>query len=118
MVYETTTTETRHGYQGLCRRFGSDAEWFEYSDGHFLVMVGEKLSLKGEPALNIRIHHNTEFKDDGMSLKSPVECGFTFATLWDAYTEACNLWGFHARADKARFEAFFDRTRGYGVLWA
>ena len=121
-AYETVTPAQERGHAGLRRSFGGDAGWFEYrlankigAPGHYLVMVGALGSFGSN--LTIRIHHEAEFRADGLSLKSPVECGFTFEDLWRAFTEACTSFGY-APSDKESCRRFFDETRGYGVLWA
>jgi len=116
MSYHTETPDNQFGYAGIRRKFGDDAEWFEYRDRNYLVMVGDT-SCRGKPSLNIRIDHPSEFTDDGYTLKSPTECGYTFDPFWLAYLQACELWGY-IPSDEARARRFFDQTHGYGVLWS
>ena len=75
----------------------------EYSDDGCLVMLGEP-DCWGKHSLNVR-------------LDTPEAGEASFARLRAALERACARHGFAAQPE-ADDRRFFDRTRGYGVLWA
>lgn len=92
------------GVPAECRFYPeTDTKLIEYRNGDCLVMIGAH-DARVRRSLNVRLADEA----------CPVG---TFADLWRTYIAACARHGFRPQ-DRSASEIFFEKTRGYGVLWA
>ena len=127
---------TIDGVQGESRFFHeTGTELVEYRDGNCLVMLGRPGIFK-RADLNVRLaDEKSVWMKDGAEISDEAAQALLshpgydprlwwkrvviggFAELQACYLRACARHGFEPQSEASNL-AFFEQTRGYGVLWA